>query len=139
MNDQAQTEIEQKPADVNDGWEWMLVEIMGHRTHWGRGREEERFGAKMLRVDVPRFISFERTYSAAPAVVFDPPRIEWSTHYYSGASIFSFTLTDERTVMAKNKPYEPPARYSLPPPGTPDDRTEDGEDEDFDGDDDAGG
>jgi len=85
-----------------DGWEWMLVEIMGHRTHWGRVREEERFGSKMMRVDVP--------------LKGDPAAHGWGTFYYSGAAIFSYTLTDEATVLAKNKPYEPPSRYRLPAP-----------------------
>lgn len=106
---------QQQPSAIDDGWEWMLVEIMGHRTHWGRAREEERFGAKMLRIDVPRFVKFERTDSSAPAIGIDPPRVEWTTHYYGGASIFSYTLTDERTVMARNKPYEPPSRLLSAP------------------------
>lgn len=130
---------QQQPSAIDDGWEWMLVEIMGHRTHWGRAREEERFGAKMLRIDVPRFVYFERAVLDAPAVTLDPPRVEWTTHYYGGASIFSYTLTDEATVMAKNKPWEPPARYSLPAPGTPDDRTEEFENEDHFGEDDDDG
>lgn len=104
MMDQSQETIEQQidAIDVDaDGWEWMLVEIMGHRTHWGRARQEERFGAKMLRIDVP--------------VKGDAVAHGWSTHYYGGASIFSFTLTDEATVMARNKPYEAPARLTFSP------------------------
>jgi hypothetical protein len=33
-------------ASEADGWEWCFLEIMGHRSHWGRSREEERFGSK---------------------------------------------------------------------------------------------
>ena len=113
MTDQAETKTEQSDAD---GWEWMLVEIMGHRTHWGRARQEERFGAKMLRIDVPRVVMFERPDPNAPAVRLDPPKVEWVTHYYGGASIFSFTLTDEATVMARNKPWEPASRLTLAAP-----------------------
>lgn len=106
MTDQIeQQQVEQKPDDT--GWEWMFVEIMGHRSHWGRTREEQRFGAKMLRIDVP--------------VKGDPERHGWATHYYGGAAIFSFALTDEAAVMANNKPYEPAARYRLPAPTTIDD------------------
>src|SRR5262245_42250472 len=105
MTNETRETIEQ-PATESDGWEWMLVEIMGHRAHWGRARQEERFGAKMLRIDVP--------------LKGDPAVNGWSTHYYGGASIFSFTLTDEATVMAKNKPWEPPSRLTLPAPGIPD-------------------
>ena len=32
---------------------WAQVEIFGHRRHYGRISEVERFGAKLLRVDVP--------------------------------------------------------------------------------------
>jgi len=55
-----QDRIADQPSSEADGWEWMLLEIMGHRTHWGRVRQEERFGAKLLRIDVPKIISFER-------------------------------------------------------------------------------
>lgn len=88
----------------NDGWEWAIVEIFGHRTHAGRTREEERFGTKMLRVDVP--------------VRGDAAAHGWSTHYYGGAAIFSFTLTDEASVIRANKPYEPASRISYQPDGT---------------------
>ncbi len=50
-----------------DGWEWAIVEIFGHRRHAGRAREEERFGAKMLRIDVP--------------VKGDPATHGWETHW----------------------------------------------------------
>jgi hypothetical protein len=112
---------EQVPAD-NGGWEWALVEIMGHRSHWGRVREEERFGAKMLRIDVPSFkktAELEVVGDSSSASVQPPePEVVWSTHYYGGPSIFSFTLTDEATVMKRNRPYEPPHRltYQRPAP-----------------------
>jgi hypothetical protein len=118
-------------AARDDGWEWMFVEIMGHRSHWGRTREEERFGAKMLRVDVPRVVTCERAGDGS-AVKLDPPRVEWATRYYGGASIFSITLTDEATVMARNTPYQPPARLSLPSPQDLDDAAIDFEQHDED-------
>lgn len=83
-------------------WEWALVEIFGHRQHAGRCREEERFGAKMLRVDVPNQGK--------------PDEHGWTTHFYGGSAIFSFTLTDEQSVMEANKPYEAAGRYRLPAP-----------------------
>jgi hypothetical protein len=103
---------------VEDGWEWAHVEIMGHREHWGRTRQEERFGSKMLRVDVPvikRAAEFEVGAGAGsdpkPAAL----TIEWQTHFYSGAAIFSYRPTDEATVMLKNKPYESPYRTRYRP------------------------
>lgn len=98
------TTIEQTteaPAAEDAGWEWAIVEIFGHRRHAGRVREEERFGAKMLRLDIPKLVN-----GSEPG---------WTTHYYGGASLFSFTLTDEATVMKANKPYEPVGRYIAPP------------------------
>jgi len=86
----------------DDRWEWARVEIFGHRCHWGRTREEERFGAKMLRIDVP--------------IKGDVAANGWATFYYGGSAIFSFTLTDEVTAVRQNKPWEPPSRLSLPPP-----------------------
>lgn len=83
----------------NDGWEWAVVEIFGHRRHAGRTREEERFGAKMLRIDIP--------------VKGDPETHGWQTHYYGGSSIFSFSLATEEAVMRANKPYEPASRLAF--------------------------
>ena len=110
MNDTATAEQTAAPAD-NDGWEWCFLEIMGHRSHWGRSREEERFGAKMIRIDVPTD---------------GDPAKGWTTHYYGGASIFSYSLTDEATVMKRNKPYEPPSRLRLPAPAEDDVPFDDG-------------
>lgn len=104
MNDTATVEQSSSATD-NDGWEWCFLEIMGHRSHWGRSREEERFGAKMIRIDVP--------------IQGDPTK-GWLTHYYGGSSIFSYSLTDEATVMKRNKPYEPPSRIALAAPDTDD-------------------
>jgi hypothetical protein len=87
--------------EETDGWEWAIVEIFGHRRHAGRIREEERFGAKMLRVDVP---VFDIPPSDQPA--------RWETRWYGGSSIFSMSLTDEGTVMRANRPSPPPARIS---------------------------
>lgn len=94
MTEEAQFSTDDAPA-----WEWAIVEIFGHRKHAGRTCEEERFGAKMLRVDVP--------------LKGDPATHGWETHYYGGSAIFSFTLTTEATALNVNKPYEPPARYQI--------------------------
>lgn len=109
---------------AEEGWEWAIVEIFGHRRHAGRTREEERFGAKMLRIDVPNMahIGYEEptTEGAKPEPKFETT---WVTHYYGGSSIFSFTLTDEASAMSHNRPWAPPYRATaaLPAP----DRDED--------------
>ncbi len=112
-------DIQEAPEiSAEDGWEWAIVEIFGHRQHAGRAREGERFGTKMLRIDVP--------------VNGDSETNGWKTHWYGGSSIFSYILTDEDSVMRLNKPYESPYRYTLP---APDEEAEDFDPEDFDPDD----
>ena len=93
---------EAPPIDDADGFDWAVVEIFGHRRHAGRIREEERFGARMLRVDVP-------------TVGADGQPAAWVTHWYTGSAIFSLTTTDEATVLRANRPFDLPGRY-LPPP-----------------------
>ena len=39
-------EREKEPSVEQDGFEWAIVEVLGHRKHAGRVREEERFGQK---------------------------------------------------------------------------------------------
>lgn len=105
-------QTEQPAVEAAPEYEWAVVEIMGHRKHAGRVREEERFGAKMLRVDVPTIIL------APPAEDGGQPVTtveKWTTHWYGGTSIFSFTLTDEESVMRINRPYYSPQRYIAPP------------------------
>lgn len=111
------TQAEPKPVEASPApWEWAIVEIFGHRKHAGRTREEERFGAKMLRVDVP--------------IKGDPDANGWESHYYGGSSLFSYTPTDEASVMRLNKPYEPASAYRLPAPVDEPDPTDD-DDEPF--------
>ena len=81
--------------------EYAIVEIFGHRKHAGRIQEVEKFGAKMLRVDVPTEGDFAKGFVS---------------RFYGGASIFSLVLTDLATVQRANKPYEPARPYSLPAP-----------------------
>ena len=83
---------------ADDGWEWAVVEIMGHRRHSGRTREVERFGVKLIRVDVPN--------------KGDPALFGWTTHFYPGSALFSFTPADEAVCLKANKPYEPAARLT---------------------------
>ena len=100
----------ESPAD--DCWSWAVLEIFGHRKHAGRIREEERFGTKMLRIDIP--------------VDGAPETRGWRTHWYSGGSIFSLSLTDEASVLRANAPYAPASRISYAAP----DRDEEDQDDD---------
>lgn len=92
---------DQVEEQAGNGWEWAIVEIFGHRRHAGRIREEDRFGAKLLRIDVPN--------KGTPA------ELGWTTHYYGGSSIFSLTPTDEASALRINRPYDAPGRYLAPP------------------------
>jgi hypothetical protein len=98
MNDAPTAQTEQQPAPTIEEQppEYAIVEIMGHRKHAGRIYDVERFGAKMVRIDVPTEGDFAKGYT---------------THFYSGPSIFSITPTDLATVLKMNKPWEP-ARLS---------------------------
>jgi hypothetical protein len=92
------------PPDI-----WACVEIFGHRKHYGRIKEVERFSTKMLRVDVP-------TAAAAPLLVEDET---FETFLYGGSAIFSLTLMTEEAARkwAENdrpKPYKPMARLPGP-------------------------
>lgn len=92
-------QVDTKPDAADDGWEWMIVEVMGHRRHAGRVRDEERFGARFMRVDVPN--------------KGDPDAHGWTTHYYPPGSLFGFTPAEREACLKANKPYEPPARLGL--------------------------
>jgi len=69
--------------------EWAIVEIFGHRRHAGQVHEVERFGAKMLRVDVT--IRNER---GELEVIASP--------IYGGAAIFSVTPATLERVLEEN-------------------------------------
>lgn len=61
---------------------WACVEIFGHRKHYGKISEVEKFGAKMLRVDVPAKADTEGE--------------QFETFVYGGGAIFSVTpMTEE--------------------------------------------
>lgn len=92
---------EAQAGGVEQQDEWALVEIFGHRRHWGRIIEVERFGAKLLRVDVPAS---------------DAPDAQLTSHFYGGGAIFSMTLTDEATARRMNKRRDEPYLARLPAP-----------------------
>ncbi len=103
------------PPAPDDSWQWKIVEIFGHRRHAGRVREEEQFGQRMCRIDVP--------------VKGDPAANGWNSYFYGGAAIFGVHPSTEEDVMKLNKPYEPPSRARL---ASPDDFYEHDGDEDPD-------
>lgn len=77
--------------------EFAIVEIFGHRRHAGRISEAERFGAKLLRIDIPCEGDFAKGYES---------------HYYGGSSIFSLTPTTADVVAKMNAPWRPALPYT---------------------------
>jgi hypothetical protein len=90
------------PQSDDAGFEFARVEIFGHTRHYGRIREEERCGVKMLRVDIP--------------VDGDPGANGWRTIYYAATAVFSFALTTREAVIDANRPYAPPSRLIIAQP-----------------------
>lgn len=82
---------------------WAIVELMGHVKLAGKLTEEERFGAKMGRIDIPRDAE------------------KFVTQYFGGGSVYRITPTTEeiaRAVAARNAPA-PVHAWELPAPATP--------------------
>lgn len=103
---------------IDDGWQWAIVEIFGHRKHAGRIREVEQYGTKMMRIDVP-FYAGKQEGEKWPYKIVDMHLDRWETYYYGGASIFSLTPTDEATVTKiaeSDTKIARPATYRLPAP-----------------------
>jgi hypothetical protein len=100
-----ETQTEETP------FEWAIVEVFGHRRHAGKASEEERFGSKMLRIDVPTLV----IDPVEEGKVMSWSVEKWTTFYYGGASIFSFTPTDEFSAMKANRVYSSPQKYIAAP------------------------
>lgn len=85
--------------------EYAIVEVFGHRRHAGRIVEVERFGTKLLRIDIPQ--------PDAALAAGDPfLGSEYESHYYGGGSIFSLTPTTLDVVKKMNAPYRPALPYT---------------------------
>jgi hypothetical protein len=100
---------------------WAVVELMGHVRMAGRLTEEERFGGKMGRLDVPG--EEER----------------WTTVYFTAASVYRITPCSEeaaRAVALRSKP-EPVHQWELPAPKRETDAYNDDDDVDDDDDEEA--
>lgn len=79
--------------------QWAILELMGHVRLAGRVTEEEHFGAKLGRIDIPNGDGF-------------------TTQYFSGGSIYRLTPATEeiaRRVAQSNQP-QPVHRWELPAP-----------------------
>lgn len=88
-------------TDTQEVPEYAIVEVFGHRRIVGEIREVEQYGAKMLRIDVPKDGDFANGVT---------------TQLYGGAAIFSVTPCDLQTVTRLNEPRRAAGTYSLPAP-----------------------
>lgn len=80
--------------------QWAIVELMGHVRLAGRVTEEEHFGAKLGRIDIPAHDG------------------GFTTQLFGGGSVYRITPTTEqvaRAVALRNQP-EPVHRWELPAP-----------------------
>ena len=106
------------PVSESAKAQWGIVSLMGHKTLAGKISEEERFGAKMGRIDVPGF----QVCAACGDAVADCDRCNntgkvevFTTTWFGGSSVYSLQYTDEETTRhaAESIDNEPPGVYSL--------------------------
>ena len=78
---------------------WAILELMGHVRMGGRITEEERFGAKLGRIDVPDGEGFV-------------------TVYFGASSVYRMTVCSEEAAraVAKGTVPKPVHQYELPKP-----------------------
>lgn len=110
---------------MNDAFEvWAVLELMGHVKLAGKVTEEERFGSKMGRIDIPGIVpcglldseSHKIAPDACPQCAGTGTVERFSTQYFSGSSIYRLTpVTEEvaRAVAANHKP-QPISPWELP-------------------------
>lgn len=83
---------------------WAVVELMGHVKLAGRLTEEEKFGAKLGRLDIPQ----------------DDPLIAgqtvFVTQFFGGGSVYRITLVTEAVArhVAKKSSPEPVHSWDFP-------------------------
>ncbi len=77
---------------------WAVVELMGHVRVAGRLSEEEKFGGKLGRVDVP-------TDDGG-----------FVTQYFTASSVYRLTIVSEEAarLVAKNNRVEPVHSWEIP-------------------------
>lgn len=88
-------------AAAAPGEEWGIVSLLGHCTFAGRVTEEERFGAKLGRCDIPQ------------------PDGSFVTRYFPGASLYSYVPCTKEAAMARAGALQPPPAQLLNLPATP--------------------
>lgn len=87
-------------SEANEFKSWAIVELMGHVKMAGVVSEEERFGTKMGRIEIPG------------------PDGKFVTQWFSGSSVYRMTPTTEEIArcVAKSHAPAPVHRWELPAP-----------------------
>lgn len=88
--------------------QWAVVELMGHIRLAGRLTEEERFGTKMGRLDIP-----VQGGCSGVSATFCPGFI---TQYFGGGSVYRITIVTEDVArhVAKQSDPAPVSAYEFP-------------------------
>lgn len=118
MNDEATS----PPAET-----WAIVELMGHVRLGGRLSEEEKFGVKMGRLDVPRDAGacptcFGGGHSATSNVDDKCPvcggsgrATAFATRFFGGQSVYQITIVSEEVARAvATRQPAPVSAWELP-------------------------
>ena len=92
METQQEQPTAPEPAEVLPDT-YAIIEVFGHRRLIGRVFEVERYGTKMLRIDIPKDGDFALGYT---------------TQFYGGGSVFSETPCDLDTVKRHYGRLRPP-------------------------------
>lgn len=82
QRDSLRAQMAGRPDAAAPGDQWAIVELMGHVRLAGKLTEEERFGAKMGRLEIP-----QRDGS-------------FVTRMFGGSSVYSITYVDEAAARA---------------------------------------
>ncbi|WP_294124287.1 hypothetical protein [Sphingomonas sp.] len=113
--------------------QWAIVELMGHVRLAGRLSEEEHYGAKLGRLDIPNPVVVctpckgirDANPNCAVCGGFGATGGGFTTQFFGGASVYRITMVSEdvaRSVAANVRPapvqpWEFP-KPQLPAPGT---------------------
>jgi hypothetical protein len=98
-----------------------IVELMGHVRVAGWVTEEELFGTKLGRVDIPD-VTADLTGGARPTEVH-------ATQYFNGSALYRLTPCDEATARSVAAQFQPrPASLQLPAASDSGDHDDDDDD-----------
>jgi len=100
MCNEPQTASVAQPPAAETPPTFAKVELMGHVTLVGRLTEEEKFGCKLGRLDVPNADG------------------TWTTVYFGGASVYRITVCTEAVarVLAQKSSPAPVSAWDFPKP-----------------------